>query len=371
MRNSLKITIILLLSCLISGCAINRVRTFEDHSSSTSRKGCVEFFSVGCLPLAVIEPSSDNPIKFSAKDSRYKRVKYSNKSIEISASDSSYGRIVQSGFKNFQNVRICLDQGSYSFACDPKGFKHMFDFKKPEVTVNVISGKLIPVLIRPDKLTKYYETKENNQLEFHAVRQKGLFILVGDPLPLTEDVESNEGFDNKINFAQTISRNRDVYYEANTKYIKSPQGDLNAKMIVPIKSWCYESSSALLYGGRITVKSAFAHWDKESASHIGSRLDFSSSPNTTLGPEIKLFQEEKTGKWCATDGVLGIEENKLMVFEGLSISIIGGADNPIIVAGVPLSNTNIVIQDGKPLLLETSIESGDRQTIQPADLSVR
>ena len=52
---------------------------------------------------------------------------------------------------------------------------------------------------------------------------------------------------------------------------------------------------------------------------------------------------------CGIVGYAGPKNSKHIVFEGLKIFVVGGADNPVKIVGTAFSDTTIIIKDGKPL----------------------
>ena len=94
------------------------------------------------------------------------------------------------------------------------------------------------------------------------------------------------------------------------------------------------------------------YWSDSTGMRVGDKLDYDPVFVSKSPVSVKLFQEEKTGKWCATDGMLGMHNSNTIVFEGLTITIIGGTENPIKIAGIPLSDTTVTIKNGSPLKIE-------------------
>jgi hypothetical protein len=126
--------------------------------------------------------------------------------------------------------------------------------------------------------------------------------------------------------------------------IKSSWGELDSRQLL-----LNAHQRISLSGNNLKIIFGLVHWDTKSASHIDNDLKFSSQYVAKSPVSVKLFQEDGSGKWCATDGILGISNDKYMVFEGLKLSIIGGADNPVKIAGTAFADTTIIIKDGKTL----------------------
>lgn len=133
---------------------------------------------------------------------------------------------------------------------------------------------------------------------------------------------------------------------ADDRNIKSPWGDLKDQQLL-----LNQDQRVSLENNNLKIIFGLTHWDKESASYVGDNLKFSSLYVAKSPVSVKLFQEEETGKWCATDGMLGISEDDSIVFEGLKIIVIGGAGKPVKIAGAAFSDTTVVIKEGKPVKL--------------------
>lgn len=125
--------------------------------------------------------------------------------------------------------------------------------------------------------------------------------------------------------------------------IKSSWGELDSQMLL-----LNAHQQISLSGNKLKIVFGLVHWDTKTATYVGDDLSFSSRYVAKSPVSVKLFQEEGTGKWCATEGILGQGNNKFIVFEGLKLMVIGGANKPIKIAGTVFSNTTIIIKDGKP-----------------------
>ena len=130
----------------------------------------------------------------------------------------------------------------------------------------------------------------------------------------------------------------------NGEKIESPWGKLDNQMLL-----LNDHQQISLSGNNLKVIFGLTYWSSTSGMHVENVLKFSPLYEAKSPVSLKLFQEEGSGKWCATDGILGINNDDPVVFEGLTITIIGGADNPIRIAGVSLSDTTVIIKDGKPV----------------------
>lgn len=126
--------------------------------------------------------------------------------------------------------------------------------------------------------------------------------------------------------------------------IKSPWGELDSQMLL-----LNDHQQISMAGNRMKIIFGLTYWSNASSMYVENGLKFSPLYEAKSPISVKLFREEGSGKWCATDGILGINNDDQVVFEGLTITVIGGADNPIRIAGVPLSDTTVIIKDGKPV----------------------
>ena len=126
--------------------------------------------------------------------------------------------------------------------------------------------------------------------------------------------------------------------------IKSSWGELDSKMLL-----LNAHQRISLSGNNLKIIFGLVHWDTKTASYISNSLAFSSLYVAKAPVSVKLFQEKSSGKWCATEGILGLSNDKFIVFEGLKIFVVGGVDNPVKIVGTAFSDTTIIIKDGKPL----------------------
>ena len=65
-------------------------------------------------------------------------------------------------------------------------------------------------------------------------------------------------------------------------------------------------------------------------------------------PNITLVQVKSTGEWLATDGRLGIQQDKFVFVEGHTVKIIGGSRNSIVIGGQSFADTVVTIRNGVP-----------------------
>lgn len=126
--------------------------------------------------------------------------------------------------------------------------------------------------------------------------------------------------------------------------IKSPWGELDSQMLL-----LNDHQRISMSGNNMEIVFGLIYWSNSSGMHVEPAIKFSSLYEAKSPISVKLFQEEGSGKWCATDGILGISRSKSIVFEGLTITVIGGTDDPIRIAGELLSDTTVIIKDGKPV----------------------
>ena len=129
--------------------------------------------------------------------------------------------------------------------------------------------------------------------------------------------------------------------------IKSPWGNLDSQMLL-----LNDHQQISMSGNNMKIIFGLIYWSNTSGMSVENGLKFSPLYEAKSLISVKLFQEEGSGKWCATDGILGISNNNSVVFEGLTITVIGGTDDPIRIAGVLLSDTTVIIKDGKPVKID-------------------
>ena len=65
-------------------------------------------------------------------------------------------------------------------------------------------------------------------------------------------------------------------------------------------------------------------------------------------PKLTLVQDSQTGDWLATDGLFVTHELAHVLLEGHTLTIVGGSDSPILIAGEPFSDTTVVVRGGVP-----------------------
>jgi len=129
--------------------------------------------------------------------------------------------------------------------------------------------------------------------------------------------------------------------------IKSPWGELDSQMLL-----LNDHQQISMSGNNMKIIFGLIYWSSTSGMQLDPVIKFSGLYEAKSPISVKLFREEGSGKWCATDGILGISNSNPIVFEGLTITVIGGADDPIRVAGVLLSDTTVIIKDGKPVKID-------------------
>ena len=81
--------------------------------------------------------------------------------------------------------------------------------------------------------------------------------------------------------------------------------------------------------------------------------------------KVTLVQDAKTGRWLATDGYLATSIDRDAAIEGETITIVGGANAPIQIAGQPFADTTLIIQGGVPV--RKSAETGGPVSSAPSN----
>ncbi len=88
----------------------------------------------------------------------------------------------------------------------------------------------------------------------------------------------------------------------------------------------------------------------EDAVNIGEDLKVYTEWDATSTSKITLVQDKQNDKWFGTNGRLFIRNSsERVVLNGQTIKVIGGADNPVNIAGKAFSDTTVIIKDGEPI----------------------
>jgi hypothetical protein len=94
-------------------------------------------------------------------------------------------------------------------------------------------------------------------------------------------------------------------------------------------------------------KSGCIEVGKGQAFEVGNVFDVLRQKSSESEPALTLVQDKATGHWLATDGIVGIDQGVIGgLFEGHTVHIVGGSENPIVIGGKTFSDTNVVIRNG-------------------------
>lgn len=122
-----------------------------------------------------------------------------------------------------------------------------------------------------------------------------------------------------------------------------------------------EDGSEFDLSGRIIAGFMRMGHDQALAFNIHS-LSVSRQLKSPSPVQITLVQDQATRKWIATDGTIDIIDNNLVLVEGHTVNVLGGADQPFLIEGQPFFETQVKIQNGRPVRnpRPTTSESGDK-----------
>jgi hypothetical protein len=130
------------------------------------------------------------------------------------------------------------------------------------------------------------------------------------------------------------------------KEIRSPWGLLKNSMLL-----LNNPQRLSMSGNDLNIIFGIFYFDEKSATPFDGKLKISDSWTASKKLKVKMFQDENTGKWCATDGFVATTSNDTLVFNGLEISVIGGKEKPLIINGEPFSDCTVEIKNGRVSLL--------------------
>lgn len=83
------------------------------------------------------------------------------------------------------------------------------------------------------------------------------------------------------------------------------------------------------------------HMDSNQAFAIREAIDILETEQE-LDVEVTLVQDKVTGEWLATQGWLGLKEGEPYILENCRVTVLGGKDNPIMIAGRPQADRTLV-----------------------------
>jgi hypothetical protein len=133
-----------------------------------------------------------------------------------------------------------------------------------------------------------------------------------------------------------------ILLSAEPKQISSPWGPLKNNMLLLNKP-----QRVSLSGNNFNILFGIFYFDEKSATTCDGELKITDLWTAKTKMQVKMFQEQNTGKWCVTDGFVAITNSEMAVFNGLIISIIGGKEKPVMIDGKPFSDSVVEIKNGK------------------------
>jgi len=133
-----------------------------------------------------------------------------------------------------------------------------------------------------------------------------------------------------------------ILLSAKPEQISSPWGPLKNNMLLLNKP-----QRVSISGNNLTILFGMLYFDEKSATDFDGKINITNLWTAKTRMKVKMFQDQNTGKWCVTDGFVATTKNDLAVFNGLTISIMGGKENPVIIDGEPFSDSVVEINNGK------------------------
>lgn len=103
--------------------------------------------------------------------------------------------------------------------------------------------------------------------------------------------------------------------------------------------------------GNLLIVFGFIHMGSDEAVEIDNNVAVFQG-ETNLSPHITFVQDQKNGKWLATNGTMCIQNNSNLLLDNTTIKVIGGTDKPIKIAGQPFADTTVLIKNGRPIVMK-------------------
>jgi len=133
-----------------------------------------------------------------------------------------------------------------------------------------------------------------------------------------------------------------ILFSSEPKQISSPWGPLKNDMLLLNKPQRISIS-----GNNLNILFGMFYFDEKSATNFDGKLKITNMWAAKTKMRVKMFQDQNAGQWCVTEGFVATTNNEMAVFNGLTISVIGGKENPLMIDGKPFSDSVVEIKNEK------------------------
>lgn len=124
--------------------------------------------------------------------------------------------------------------------------------------------------------------------------------------------------------------------------INSPWGTLKNSMLL-----LDNPQQISMSGNNLNILFGLLYLDDTSGTFFKGDLKITNRWSAKTPMKVRMFYDRENKKWCATDGFLATVNSKAAVFNGLTISIIGGREKPLVIGGKPFFGSVVEIKNGK------------------------
>lgn len=131
-----------------------------------------------------------------------------------------------------------------------------------------------------------------------------------------------------------------IMMASSPKQISSPWGMLQNQMLL-----LNNPQKISMNGNNLSIVFGLFYFDAKSATTCNGDLNITRTWTAKTPMKVKMYYDKVSGNWCVTDGFVATEQDKMAVFNGLEISIIGGKENPLIISGKPYSDAVVEIKN--------------------------